>query len=218
MTTDVQDRSVIRRTLAQLLQDSIEGAGKPVQKVFPYRVGDFRGKYAVVAVASAPANRSKQAQVTRVSSMLKFDVHCFVLYADSPLSIGSVAAGSNRVLSISDTSNFVVGEVVAIENDLYYERPTVTAINPNVSITVDALSYSYDVSRSPKLYWWNEEHAEDRADLVEKSISDVVMDHDSTELWAELSFDGDTTPDVIQIGGKEYLHEIIHLACQLHSD
>ena len=55
-------------------------------------------------------------------------------------------------------------------------------------------------------------------DLLEKKISDVIMDNDTNDTWAQLSFDGDTQQDPVVIGGRDYLHEIFPLNFRLHSD
>ena len=216
MSADVQNRSVIREAFAALLTAALVGSGKPAQKVFPYRVSDFKGKYSVVVVASAPANRSKQAQVTRVSSLVKLDIHNFVLYAAVPVqATNNPAAGSAVVVYLPNTGDFSVGDQVTIEDAAHVEKATISIIVPNTSITVSTLANSYT---APTVSWWTERDAEDRLDLLEKSIADVMMDNDTNELWAQVSFEGDHTPDDITIGGKDYLHEIMHLVFQLHSD
>lgn len=216
MTSNVQNRKDIRESFAALLVAAIEGTGKPAQKVYPYRVSDFGGRKAVCVLASAPANRSKQAQVTRVSSRVRVDVHNFVWYADQgEQSSNSPAAGASVVIRIPNTENYQVGDVVTVEDASHLERATVTAVTTGQSITVNTLVYSYT---RPVVHWWTERDAEDRLDWMEQEVSKVVMDNDTNETWAQVSFAGDHTHDDITIGGKPYLHEIIHLEFQLHSD
>jgi len=216
MASDVQNRKTIREEFASLLETALVGSGLPAQAVYPYRVSDFKGRYSVVAVTSGKANRGKQAQVTRVSSRVNLEVHTFVLYSAPPVkSTGNATAGTNVVINISDTSNFIVGDVVTIEDESHTERATINAIVEDVSIRVATLTYSYT---TPNVFWWTERDAEDREDLLEKMITDVAMDNDTNDTWAQLSFDGDTQPDPLVIGGQDYLHEIFPFQFQLHSD
>ena len=216
MASDVLNRQTIREAMAALLVTELEGPNKPAQKVYNHRVRDFNGRSPVVVVASRPTDRSKQAQVTRVSSLVKLDVHTFVLYSEAGVTASnSPTAGNNKVINLSDTSTFTVGDAVTIMDDSNSEAATITAITDDVSITVGTLAYSY---ATPKIYSWTERNAEDRLDLLEKSISDMVMDNDTTEMWAQLSFEGESTHDDVAIGGLEYLHEVFHLNFRLHSD
>lgn len=214
MTSDVQNRQVIREAFGALLETALVGSGKPAQIVYDFLPGDFGGRYSVVAVESRPSRREKQAQVTRVASNVKLDVHTFSLYADEPISAtNTVTAGEDKVIQVPDTSLFAVGEQVCVSDDTHYDVTTVSAIVANVSITVD-LAHGFT---TPKVYWWNEKLAENRLDLLEKKIADVVMDNDTNEIWEVVSFDGMPEDDPVVIGGKNYLHEIIHLNFQLRS-
>lgn len=220
MTSNVQNRQTIREAYAALLVTALVGAGKPAQRVYEYLPGDFHGKYSVVVIDSAPSVRSKQAQVTRVASGVEMDLHTFVLYADKPIeATNSPTSGSNKVIDIADTSNFAVGDSVVIEDGSHTEIATVTVVTTDVSITVGTLAYSYT---APSVYWWHEKLAANRLDLLEKMISDVNMDNDTSDdtasLWAQISLDGKPTRDDLSIGGKGYLHEVFHLRFQLHSD
>ena len=216
MAADVQNRQTIREAYAALLVTALVGSGKPAQKVYEYIPGDFKGQSAVVAIDSAPSTRGKQAQVTRVSSGVRLDVHTLVLYGDEPTAAAnSPVAGSSKVITMADTSLFEVGQSVFIEDVSYYEIAAITAVSADVSITIGTLVYSYT---TPNVYWWNEKLAANRLDWLEKEISDVNMDNDTNNTWAQLSLDGDPTRDDITIGGKAYLHEVFHLMFQLHSD
>jgi hypothetical protein len=216
MAADVQNRKTIREAFGALLVAAIEGAGKPAQKVYDFIVKDFKGKYATVALDSRPSIRSKQAQVTRVSSGIKLDTHLFVLYSDDPTpATNSPTAGNNKAIEMADTSLFAIGDEVFVEDAAHYEVAVVTAVSTNVSITAATLIYSYT---TPKVYWWNEKLAANRLDLLEKEISDLLMDNDTNETWEQVAFDGEPSRDDIAIGGKEYLHEVIHLLFTLKSD
>lgn len=65
---------------------------------------------------------------------------------------------------------------------------------------------------------WTEENSEDKQDDLEKAISDVLMDNDSTDDWAQLSFNGDSELDFVPIGGKTYRRETIPVRIQLYSE
>jgi hypothetical protein len=57
---------------------------------------------------------------------------------------------------------------------------------------------------------WTEANAEDKRDLIEKSIADVVQDNTSTTSWDELQYAGRTTATDVQIeGGATYFVEQI---------
>jgi hypothetical protein len=216
MTANVQNRKDIREAFATLIETALVGTGLPAQKVYPYRVADFKGRYSIVAVTSGKANRSKQAQVTRVTSGVNLEVHTFVLYSAPPVqSTSSPTAGSNVTILVPSTADFEVGDVVTIEDGSHTERATINLISAGVSIRVATLANAYT---TPNVFWWTERDAEDREDLIEKMIADVVMDNDTNDTWAQLSFDGDTQPDPLIIGGREYLHEITPLNFRLHSD
>lgn len=216
MSANVQNRKDIREAFAALLETALVGTGLPAQKVYPYRVSDFKGRYSVVAVTSGKANRSKQAQVTRVSSGVNLEAHTFVLYsAPSVEATNNPAAGNNVTINVPSTTDFEVGDVVTLEDASHTERATVNLVTANVSIRVATLAYSYT---APEVFWWTERDSEDRMDLLEKKISDVIMDNDTNDTWAQLSFDGDTQQDPVVIGGRDYLHEIFPLNFRLHSD
>ncbi len=216
MTANVPNRTTIREAFAALLETALVGSGLPAQKVYSYRVADFKGRYACVAVTSGKSTRSKQAQVTRITSGINLEAHTFVLYSAPPtLATNNLTAGDDVVIRVPSTSDFFVGDVVTIEDSSHTERATINAIVSNVSIRVDTLAYSYT---TPNVFWWTERDAEDRLDLLEKMISDVAMDNDTNETWEQVSFDGDTTLDPVILGGREYLHEIIPFNFRLHSD
>lgn len=215
MTSNVPNRQTIREAFSAMLTTALVGTGKPAQKVYDFIVGDFSGRYSVAAVESRPSMRAKQAQVTRVASNVKLDVHTFVLYADTAIqATNNVTAGDDKLIQVHDTSLFAVGEDVCVTDETNYDVATVSAIVENVSITVN-LAHAFDL---PKVYWWNEKLAANRLDLLEKEITEVVMDNDTNDTWDELSFDGVPESDPVLIGGKQYLHEVFHLNFQLKSD
>lgn len=216
MPSDVQNRSTIRYAFAALLETALVGSGLPAKKVYPYRVSDFGGRYSVVVVTSAPVSRSKQAQVTRVSSLVQLEVHTFVLYAaDAVVATNSPTAGSSKTILVPSTTDFEVGDTVTVEDASHSEQAVITGVSSGVSITVASLTYGYT---TPNVFWWTERQAEDRLDLLEKKISDVIMDNDTNDTWAQLSFNGSSSFDPVILGGREFLHEIIPVEFRLHSD
>ena len=61
---------------------------------------------------------------------------------------------------------------------------------------------------------WTEANCEDRLDLIEKTIADVLLDHkstsqDATVPWDTIEFDGDTAQDIYIEGGLLYWVETI---------
>ena len=56
------------------------------------------------------------------------------------------AAGSNVVLQMADTSRFVVDASVTVASSVGSENTTVTAVDPNVSITVAALALDHTLT------------------------------------------------------------------------
>lgn len=58
---------------------------------------------------------------------------------------------------------------------------------------------------------WTEAQSEDQLDLLEKSISDVVVDANDRGIWQSVEFNGESTIDVIDIGGTDYRYEVIPL-------
>lgn len=58
---------------------------------------------------------------------------------------------------------------------------------------------------------WTEAQSEDRADLIEKSIADVVLDNYNNATWDELYFTGQSQVQPMIIGGKDYRMETISL-------
>jgi hypothetical protein len=58
---------------------------------------------------------------------------------------------------------------------------------------------------------WTEAQSEDRLDLLEKSVSDVVQDANESGLWESVEFNGESAVDSVAIGGVEYRYETIPL-------
>lgn len=58
---------------------------------------------------------------------------------------------------------------------------------------------------------WTEAQSEDQLDLLEKSVADVVVEANDSDIWQSVEFNGESTIDVIDIGGVDYRYEVIPL-------
>ena len=56
---------------------------------------------------------------------------------------------------------------------------------------------------------WTEAQSEDRLDLLEKTIADVLQDANDSGTWMSVQMAGDSVVDGVEIGGDEYRHETI---------
>lgn len=56
---------------------------------------------------------------------------------------------------------------------------------------------------------WTEAQSEDRLDLLEKSITDVINDANDSGTWISIEMNGQSEIDAVEIGGDEYRHEVI---------
>lgn len=65
---------------------------------------------------------------------------------------------------------------------------------------------------------WDEADAEDRLDLIEKEICDVVIDNHSTANWIDADYEARSTVDDVAIGGQEYKRERIPLRFMVRND
>jgi len=72
--------------------------------------------------------------------------------------------------------------------------------------------YSSDDATETAPATWTEADCADRADLIEKTIADVLMDNYGAISGAEfVTYAGPTVPDFVAIGGRMYKREIIPL-------
>lgn len=58
---------------------------------------------------------------------------------------------------------------------------------------------------------WGEDDAEDRIDLIEKTIADTIANNRTGDNWAELHLSERTRLDSVQIGGNEYRREVMEV-------
>lgn len=64
---------------------------------------------------------------------------------------------------------------------------------------------------------WTEQHSEERLDLIEKKIGEIVVNNSDNpaQPWMSLDFAGRSEVTSVVIGGKDYSWEIIPLQAQL---
>jgi len=63
---------------------------------------------------------------------------------------------------------------------------------------------------------WTEAQAEDRIDLIERTIADVVdANSGETSYWVAMDYDGRSSRDDVEDGGIEYIREMTPIAAQL---
>lgn len=62
---------------------------------------------------------------------------------------------------------------------------------------------------------WTEAQSEDCLDLLEKGVSDVVVDANDSNNWQSVEFNGQSEIDGVEIGGDEYRHEVIPILITL---
>jgi len=205
MTSNVTDRSVMRKKFAGLLEDALVGSGKPVKVVYDYQVGDFRGESPVIVVTSTGTARGSST-VTGVTEFF-LEVHTFILYAAKPMiTVDSPDAGVDVTIALEDTSIYQVGNTVVIEDGTNSDIAIITDIDPNVSVTIDVLVHSFV---TPKIYIWTESQSEDLLDLLEKGISDVIKDSSEEDLFFYVMNTDRSEIDVVEIGGDAYRHETV---------
>ena len=65
---------------------------------------------------------------------------------------------------------------------------------------------------------WGEDNCEDRIDLLEKTIAEIISDNRSTTNWAFLEIDGRSEVDSVLIAGNEYRREAMSLVMTVYDD
>lgn len=56
---------------------------------------------------------------------------------------------------------------------------------------------------------WGEDDAEDRLDLLEKTIAEIIVDNRSNSTWSFIELDGKSEVDSVMVAGEEYRRETI---------
>lgn len=64
---------------------------------------------------------------------------------------------------------------------------------------------------------WNEDDAEDRLDLIEKTIAETLDVSQRTASWESVNYAGETTCDSVEIGGVEYRRETIPVTVEVYA-
>lgn len=199
MTTN---RADVRKQFAERLSVRLTYA-----TVYDYQVSDFNGASPVVIVTNAGTLRSDQ--VSSVESTMTLEVHTFVLYSVPPVQSTGVVG---TIISLVDTSMFIVGQTVIVEDVYNSESATIVFIDPNVSITVDSLDNSYTL---PKVYVWTESQSEDLIDELEHDITDEVRISNDDDIWLSIATQEVSVIDVVEIGGDPFRHETIMVAAKV---
>ena len=65
---------------------------------------------------------------------------------------------------------------------------------------------------------WGEDDAEDRLDLIEKTIRDTIAANRSTANWAFIEYEGRSSVDSSIVGGVEYRREIIPIRIEVYDN
>jgi hypothetical protein len=197
-----ESRATYRKAFADLLRTQLN---TDVQAVFSYQVGDFKGKSPVIVVTGSGTQRPNP--TTFGSDEFFLEVHTFVLYALEPLQLTQdVLTGTDVLVSFTDTSMFLVDQVVLLEGPNGSEQVVISAIDDDVSITLSEVVDNYV---APKLYVWTEEMSEDAIDYLEQQVSDTVRASNNEDLGLSVRPNGQSEVDVVEIGGDGYRHEMI---------
>jgi len=152
MSSDILNRSAVRKALAALLATALVGSGLPVQAVYAYQKGNFDDMSPVVCVVSGSSDRTKLTNVAVAVSAFTIELHTFVLYA-------------------SDDDS------------------------------------------------WTEENSEDRIDLIEKEITDVLIDnYNNAGVWDAIVVEEPSAIMPIKIGNASYRHEVIFCTIEAYDD
>jgi len=104
--------------------------------------------------------------------------------------------------------------VVMASNGTEYEARAVTSVRKN---TFYYVIYTFTLWGEAGTAW-GEDDAEDRIDLLEKTIRETISDNLSTDDWAFIGYDGRTTVDTVIIAGEEYKRESIPVFIDVYDD
>ncbi len=88
------------------------------------------------------------------------------------------------------------------------EKIMLSTTTRRVSVFLDVFTF---VLYADPATGWTESDAEDRLDLLEKSISDVLVDNVNTANWNNLTVDSKSQIDSVVIGGADYARELIQV-------
>lgn len=216
MPSNVPSRKPAREAYAALL-DTAFGSD---WDVFNYKTNKFNGKAKNVVVTTAGSARVEMGadeEGIDPNSVFRLRVFVFVLYQVQPVvSTSSPTAGANKVLLVPDTTNFVNGATVRIEDGTNSENAVINAVPvANTSIQVAALVNAYT---TPKVYAWTPQNSDDELDAAEKKITDVNRDNRKNALWDKLEMIGESDPDsIVDEGGQTFRREIFMIRMENYS-
>lgn len=93
------------------------------------------------------------------------------------------------------------------------ERPRMTAAGgrTTVRLQVDVFVLYSDEDT------WGEDEAEDRLDLIEKSIAETVHANQTTTNWQAVDYAAPSERIDVEVGGLEYAREMILLRVEVYS-
>ncbi len=74
------------------------------------------------------------------------------------------------------------------------------------------------VSYAKKGTNWGEDDCEDRVDLLEKNIAEIIAANRSNSYWAFLELDGRSVVDSVIIGGEEFRRESLPVAMTVYDN
>jgi hypothetical protein len=135
------NRETGRDALQTLLNTALVGTGLPVQETYNYQVGDFKNKTPVVTVTSAGAERDQLSLSTRRISAFFYNIHVFVLYADT--TSGWTEANAEDALDLIESKidqTIAANLVTPNWRDIGYAGRTTAG-----SVTIGGEEYRYEV-------------------------------------------------------------------------
>jgi hypothetical protein len=213
MASNISSRKTSREALAVLLDTAFNSDWD----VFNYKVPKFNGKARNIVVTSAGTRDViTGAQAIEGASGFRFRVFVFVLFSVQPVTAtNSPIAGSNKVINIPDTTNFINGNTVKVDDVTNSENAVINAVVTNVSIQVATLAHAYTL---PKVYAWTPQNSDDEIDAADKKIRDVCNDNQETANWDRLYRDGESDPDmIVDEGGQTFRREIHMLRTEIYA-
>lgn len=136
----------------------------------------------------------------------------------SILDTGLVAAGTGIVQAVYDykTDAFEGMTPVVVVASRGSDRDKLTEVS---TVSTDILLYIYSFVLYSDEADWGADDSEDRLDLVEKQISDIVYDNFHVEdVWISIDFDQQSQVEPIIVGSLEYQRETFFVKADAYSD
>lgn len=135
------NRETIRDAYVALVEAAMVGAGKPLQAVYGYQVGDFEDQSPVMVVTSGPSERVKKQLGTLFRDVhVTLYVHTFVAYAIEGTAWGEDDAEDRLDLIDKEHADLVADNANTADWDnLDLDGPT----EPGV-LTIGGTEYRYE--------------------------------------------------------------------------